>query len=150
MVPILSKLYRTQYDRKNDRNGTVVCVIEYKFKWQRHTEKYRLITTILSHEEAPAEDLAALYHERWEVETSLGEVKTEMRGAGIVLRSKTPELVRQEFYAFLLAYFAVRGVMHEAALQSDEDPDRLSFRHAIKVIRRKLSAFGIFPPTAMA
>jgi hypothetical protein len=146
----LSKLYRSQHDRKKDRNGTVVRVIEYKFKWQRHTEEYRLATTILSHEEAPAEDLAALYHERWEVETALGEVKTEMRGAGIVLRSKTPELVRQEFYAFLLAYYAVRGVMHEAALQADEDPDRLSFRHAIKVIRRKLPAFGIFPPAAMA
>jgi IS4 transposase len=125
-------------------------VIEYKFKWQKHTEEYRLVTTILNHEDAPAEDLAALYHERWEVETALAEVKTQMRGPRIALRSKTPELVRQEFYAFLLAYFAVRGVMHEAALQADEDPDRLSFRHAIKVIRRKLPAFGIFPPAAMA
>jgi IS4 transposase len=146
----LSKLYEGQWERKKDRNGTVVRVIEYKFKWQKHTEEYRLVTTILNHEDAPAEDLAALYHERWEVETALAEVKTQMRGPRIALRSKTPELVRQEFYAFLLAYFAVRGVMHEAALQADEDPDRLSFRHAIKVIRRKLPAFGIFPPAAMA
>jgi IS4 transposase len=146
----LSKLYRTQYDRKNDRNGTVVRVIEYEFKGQRQTEEHRLVTTILNHEEASAEELAALYHERWEIETSMGEVKTEMRGSGIVLRSKTPELVRQEFYSFLLSYFAVRGVMHEAALQADEDPDRLSFRHAIKVVRRKISTFGIFPPAAMA
>jgi len=145
----LSKLYPTQYDRKTDRNGVWVRVIEYKFKWQRQTEVYRLITTILDHEEAPAEELAALYHERWEVETSLGEVKTHLRGSGVILRSKTPELVRQEFFAFLLAYFAVRGVMHEAALEADEDPDRLSFLHAVKVIRRKIPAFGIFPPAAL-
>lgn len=146
----LSKLYPTPYDRKVDRNGVAVRVIEYKFKWQRNSEDYRLITTTLDYEQAPAEELAALYHERWEIETSIGEVKTHMRGEGIVLRSKTPELVRQEFYGFLLAYFAVRGVMHEAALEADEDPDRLSFLHAIKVIRRKIPAFGIFPPAALA
>jgi hypothetical protein len=69
---------------------------------------------------------------------------------GFALRSKTPELVRQEFYAFLLVYFSVRGVMHEAALDADEDPDRLSFLHSVKVIRRKIPAFGIFPPKAQA
>jgi hypothetical protein len=146
----LSKLYPSQYDRTKDRNGTVVRVLEYKFKWQRNTEEFRLVTTILDHEQAPADELAVLYHERWEIETSLGEVKTHMRGPGIVLRSKTPELVRQEFYAFLLAYFSVRGIMHEAALEADEDPDRLSFLHAIKVIRRKTPAFGVFPPAALA
>jgi hypothetical protein len=141
----LSKLYRTQYDRKKDRNGIVVRVVEYKLKWQRGGELYRLVTTILDPLHAPAAELAALYHERWEIETSLGEVKTVLRGPGIVLRSKTPELVRQEFYAFLLAYFSVRGVIHEAALKADEDPDRLSFLHAVKVIRRKVSSFGILP-----
>jgi len=146
----LSKLYPSPYYRQIDRDGIIVRIIEFKFKWQRDTEIYRLITTILDHVEAPAEELAALYHERWEIETALAEVKTEMRGANIVLRSKTPELVRQEFYAFLLAYFSVRGIMHEAALRADEEPDRLSFRHAIKVIRRKIPAFGIFPPTALA
>lgn len=145
----LSKLYPSQYDRMKDRNGIVVRVLEYKFKWLRNTEEFRLVTTILDDEKAPAEELAAVYHERWEIETSLGEVKTHMRGSGIVLRSKTPELVRQEFYAFLLAYFSVRGVMHEAALDADEDPDRLSFLHSIKVIRRKIPAFGIFPPKAL-
>jgi hypothetical protein len=99
----LSKIYPTQCDRKVDRNGVVVRVLEYKFKWQRSTEVYKLITTVLDHEQAPAEELGALYHERWEIETALGEVKTHMLGAGIVLRSKTPELVRQESYGFLLA-----------------------------------------------
>jgi hypothetical protein len=147
----LSKLCPSQYDRKKDRNGIVVRIVEYKFKWSREREPYvRLITTLLDCEKYPAEELAALYHERWEIETSLGEVKTRMRGSGIVLRSRTPNLVRQEFYGFLLAYFAVRGIMHEAALEADEDPDRLSFLHAIRVIRRKIPAFGVFPPAALA
>jgi IS4 transposase len=93
-----------------------------------------LITTILDPSRAQAAELAALYHARWEVETALSEVKTTMRGARIVLRSKTPTLVIQEFYAFLLAYFSGRAVMHEAALEADEDPDRLSFIHSVKVI----------------
>jgi hypothetical protein len=147
----LSQLYRSAADRKKKRDGITVRVIEYKFKWVRHGEPFiRLITTILDPNEAPAKELAAQYHDRWEIETALGEVKTRMRGADIVLRSKTPDLVRQEFYAFLLAYFSVRGVMHEAALQADEDPDRLCFLHSVNVIRRKIPAFGIFPPAALA
>ena len=77
--------------------------------------------------QAPAAELAALYHERWEIEGALAELKTHLRGARMVLRSKTPALVRQEFWGLLLAHFAVRGLMHEAALRADEDPDRLSF-----------------------
>jgi len=63
-----------------------------------------------------------------------------------VLRSKTPDLVRQEFWGLLLAHFAVRGLMHEAALRADEDPDRLSFLHAVRVVRRKLPLLAAFPP----
>src|SRR5208282_5799575 len=96
---------------------------------------------------APAEELAALYHQRWEIEGALDELKTHLRGAQIVLRSKTPDLVRQEFYGLLLAHFAVRGLMHEAALQAGEDPDRLSFLHAVRVIRRKLSLSAAIPPS---
>jgi hypothetical protein len=62
----------------------------------------------------------------------------------IVLRSKTPDLVRQEFYGLMIAHFAIRGLMHEAAL-SDDDPDRLSFLHAVRVIG-KLPRFAVFPP----
>ena len=74
------------------------------------------------------------------------ELKTPLRGARIVLRSKTPELVRQEFYGLLMAHFALRALMHEAALSADVDPDRLSFMHAVRVVRRKLPAFGAIPP----
>src|ERR671919_202005 len=99
---------------------------------------------------APAAELAALYHERWEIEGALAELKTHLRGARMVLRSKTPELVRQEFWGLLLAHFAVRGLMHEAALKADEDPDRLSFLHAVRVVRRKLPQFAALPPSGQA
>ena len=126
-----------------------VRVIEYRLEGVEGAEpSYRLLTTILEPGAAPAEELAALYHERWEIEGAFDELKTHLRGAQIVLRSKTPDLVRQEFYGLLLAHFAVRGLMHEAALQVDEDPDRLSFLHAVRVIRRKLPLYGAIPPSA--
>ena len=65
-----------------------------------------------------------------------------------MLRSKTPELVQQEFYGLLMAHYAVRGLMHEAALQAEEDPDRLSYVHAVRVIRRKLPRAVAIPPSA--
>ncbi len=105
------------------------------------------MTTLLDPTEAPATELAALYHERWEIETALDELKTHLRGARIVLRSKTPDLVRQEFYGMMMAHFAIRELMHQAALKADEDPDRLSFIHAVRVIRRKLAAFSALPPS---
>src|ERR671913_531897 len=111
---------------------------------------YRLVTTILDPAAAPAAELAALYHERWEIEGALAELKTRLRGARRVLRSKTPELVRQEFWGLLLAHFAVRGLMHEAARRADEDPDRLSFLHAVRVVRRKLPQFAALPPSGQA
>jgi hypothetical protein len=84
------------------------------------------------------------------VETALDELKTHLRGARIVLRSRTPDLVRQEFYGLMMAHFAIRGLMHEAALRGDDDPDRLSFIHAVRVIRRKLPRFQAIPPSAEA
>jgi len=107
-----------------------------------------LVTSVLDAQQAPAQELAALYHERWEIETALDELKTHLRGARIVLRSKTAELVRQEFYGLLMAHFAVRALMHEAALKANVDPDRLSFLHAVRVVRRKLPAFNAIPPSA--
>ena len=109
---------------------------------------YRLITTILDHEQAPARELAALYHERWEIETTLDELKTHLRGAQIVLRSKKPDLARQEFFGLLMAHFAVRGLMHEAALKADEDPDRLSFLHSVRVVQRRMARYAAIPPSA--
>ena len=144
----LSRIYPSQQDQRRGRNGIVVRVIEYRLEGVEGAEpSYRLVTTILDHELAPAAELAALYHERWEIETAFDELKTHLRGAHIVLRSKTPDLVRQEFYGLLMAHFAVRGLMHEAALRADKDPDKLSFLHAVRVVRRKMAAFGAIPPS---
>jgi hypothetical protein len=65
-----------------------------------------------------------------------------------VLRSKTPELVQQEFFGLLMAHFAIRGLMHEAALKADEDPDRLSFVHSVHVVQRRMARYGAIPPSA--
>lgn len=143
----LSRIYPSEQDRRHGRQGVGVRVVEYQLAGVPGAEPvYRLLTTILDPAAAPAADLAALYHERWEIETAFDELKTHLRGARIVLRSKTPDLVRQEFYGLLLAHFAVRGLMHEAALTAGEDPDRLSFLHTVRVIRRKLAGFVALPP----
>jgi IS4 transposase len=145
----LSRIYRSTSDRRNRRNPLSVRVIEYRLKDVPGAEPiYRLITTILDPQLAPAKELAALYHERGEIETTLDELKTHLRGAQIVLRSKTPELVRQEFYGLLMTHFAIRGLMHEAALQAEEDPDHLSFLPAVRVVQRRLARYVATPPTA--
>jgi IS4 transposase len=144
----LSRIYPSERDWRHRTNGVVVRVVDYRLEGVANAEPiYRLVTTILDPAQAPAEELAALYHERWEIEGALDELKTHLRGAQIVLRSKTPDLVRQEFYGLLLAHFAVRGLMHEAALKAGEDPDRLSFLHAVRVVRRKLPLYGAIPPS---
>lgn len=144
----LSRIYPSERDRHHKTNGIVVRVIEYRLEGIADAEPlYRLVTTLLDHEQAPATELAALYHERWDIETAFDELKTHLRGASIVLRSKMPDLVRQEFYGLMMAHFAVRGLMHEAALKADEDPDRLSFMHAVHVVRRKMTSYRAIPPS---
>lgn len=144
----LSVIYPSEKDRRNNTNGIYVRVIEYRLDGVPDSEElYRLITTILDPEIAPASELAALYHERWEIETALDELKTHLKGSKIVLRSGTPEMVIQEFYGLMMAHFAVRGLMHEAALKADVDPDELSYIHSVRVVRRKLPLFVAFPPS---
>ena len=91
-----------------------------------------------------------MYHERWEMETTLKEMKTNLRGAKVVLRSKTPNLVRQEFYGLWLAHFAVRRLMHEAALKKDIDPDELSFKRVFKSCAASCPMLGLFSPESYA
>jgi hypothetical protein len=143
-----SAIYASERDWRKRRDPLFLRVIEYRLEGVAEAEEfYRLVTT-LPPGQAGAAELAAAYHERWEIEGALDELKTHLRGARIVLRSKTPELVKQEFYGLLLAHFAVRGLMHEAALEADEDPDRLSYVHAVRVIRRKLPRAVAIPPSA--
>jgi Insertion element 4 transposase N-terminal/Transposase DDE domain len=144
----ISHIYPSEKDRRHKSRGTAVRVVNYALDGVDGAEDiYRLVTTILDAEAAPAHELAALYHERWEIETALDELKTHLRGARIVLRSRTPDLVRQEFYGLMMLHYAVRGVMHEAAIKADIDPDRLSFLHAVRVIRRKSISAGAIPPS---
>ena len=142
-----SAIYASQADGRKRRRPLPVRVIEYRLEGIDDAEPfYRLVTTILDPQQAPAVEMAALYGERWEIENALDELKTHLRGARIVLRSKTPELVRQEFYGLMMAHFAIRGLMHEAALRADEDPDRLSYLHAVRVVRRKMARVVAIPP----
>jgi IS4 transposase len=125
-------------------------VIDYRLPGVDGAEPiYRLITTLLDPEQAPAQELAALYHARWTIETTFAELKTTLKGADIVLRSKTPELVRQEFWGLLLAHHVVRKAMIEAALVAGKPPDLLSFKHSLNVVRRKLPAAGALPPSGV-
>lgn len=145
----LSALHDSR-DRKR-HHGLPVRVIEYTLVGSTTpTEsRYRLITTLLDPESAPAEEMAALYHERWEVESVFDEIKVHLgggRGYSTILRSKTPELVQQEFWGMLIAHFAVRQLMQDAARLQHADPDRLSFTHAVRVIKRKLPQTAALPP----
>lgn len=136
--------------RGKGRAGMRVRVIEYRVKNQKgEDQEVRLITSILDWRLAPAHELAALYAERWEFETALDEFKTHLRGARTVLRSQTPDLVRQEVYGLLLAHFALRGLMHEAAVHAGRDPDRISFIHTVRVVRRTLPRFADIPPSGL-
>jgi Insertion element 4 transposase N-terminal/Transposase DDE domain len=130
------------------RNGQRVRVIDYTLKDSASPvqDSYRLVTNILDPEAAPALELAALYHERWEVESVFDEFKTHMRSTSTVLRSKTPDLVQQELWGLLLAHYGVRQLMERAAWQQGLDPDRLSFVHALRVIKRKMPQAAAIPP----
>jgi len=144
----LSTFYESQTDRRHKRNGIVVRVVEYTLDGAQDAEpSYRLATTVLDPAMASAKEFAALYHERREIEAAFAELKTHLRGRQITLRSKTPDLVRQEFYGLLMAHFAIRVLMHEAALKGGVDPDRLSFMHAVRVVRRKMTRFASLPPS---
>ena len=142
----LTKIYSDTKSRRQRRDGVMVRVISYRLRNKDENngttigngEGYLLLTTLLDFEKYPAEELAGLYPERWEIETSYDEFKTHLRGGRVVLRSKTPELVNQEFYGFLMAHFCTRQLMHEAALVNDIEPLRLSFTHTVEVIKRKL------------
>ena len=128
--------------------GQIVRVVEYALHGSATPtqDSYRLVTNILEPTEAPALELAALYHERWEIEGVFDEFKTHLRANSTVLRSKTPELVLQELWGLLLAHFAIRQLMAQAAWPRGLDPDRLSFTHAVRVIKRKMPQAAAVPP----
>lgn len=140
----------TIYDSADSahKHGITVRVIEYELQGSATAtqDSYRLLTNVLDPGQAPAEELAALYHERWEIEGVFDEFKTHLRANSTVLRSKTPDLVQQELWGLLLAHFAIRQLMAQAAWDRGIDPDRISFSHAVRVIKRKMPQAAALPP----
>lgn len=117
-------------DRTGNGTGELICVI----------------TSILDPVDATAEQLAGAYHQRWECEGLIDEVKTHQRGPAKVLRSQSPEMVRQEIWAFLLTHYGIRHLMCRAADEIGEDPDRLSFIRSLRIIRRHIAGQADFSP----
>jgi Insertion element 4 transposase N-terminal/Transposase DDE domain len=144
----LSRLDAGGHRRRDPRGPVTVRVLDYTIDDPRPGQQqvYRLVTSILDPAQAPAAELAALYHQRWELEGALDELKTHQRGPRAVLRSKTPEGVEQEVYAHLLVHYAIRALMHQAALDADLDPDRLSVVRSLRIVRRQLIAQAAFSP----
>jgi hypothetical protein len=139
----LSRIYAAR-DKNRHADPVTVRVIEYTLAGSAMV--YRLITTILDPAQAPATDLAALYAQRWEFETSLDELKTHQGAPRMVLRSQTPGGVQQEVYGFLLVHYAIRSLMHQAALDAGLDPDRVSFTRTLRLVRRQVPAQAALSP----
>ena len=150
-LPVLHALPDGSYLSHLIRKGhqpIAVRVIEYTIDDGRapQDEHYRLVTTLLDPGQAPALELAELYAQRWEFETALDELKTHQRGAKVVLRSKSPDGVEQEVWGFLLVHWAIRDLMHNAALDGDVDPDRVSFIRTLRLARRTVTEQAAFSP----
>lgn len=130
--------------------GTTCRVVEYTVDSNKDGnqpgEVIRLITSILDWTQAPAHELAALYHDRWEIELSFREIEIYQVAHTRVLRSKSPQMVRQEIWGILLAHYAIRYLMQEAADTADVDPDRISFLRSLRIIRRQITGQADFSP----
>ena len=138
---------------RDSKHGTgyrlPVRVIEYTITDPQapgYGQHFRLFTTLLDPKRYPAKDIIALYHERWEIESGIDELKTHLRLSARTLRSQTPQGVEQEYYALRLSHFAIRVLMHLGALLVNEDPDRLSFTHTLMVLQRSVWRFALAIP----
>ena len=147
----LSVIYANATSRGNRSGEIVVRVIEYALPGVgagAGESSYRLLTSLLDCVAAPALELAALYHERWEVELVFDELKTHLAQRRRTLRSKSPDGVRQEFYGWILAHYAVCWLMHEAASAHRLRHRSLSFTGHVQLLRRAQPHSGAFSPTA--
>jgi Transposase DDE domain len=136
----LAKLYRSPRHREREEGGLTVRIIEYTFADPGRAgsgQKHRLLTTLLDAHRHPAKRLIVLYHERWEEELTIDELKTHQRQRP-VLRSETPAGVVQEIYGLLLGHYVVRQLMVEAAQQAKVSPRQLSFVATLKILRCRL------------
>jgi hypothetical protein len=125
-----------------------VRVIEYEVpdrEGDGKDEIIALITTITEFTGAPAAVLARCYHERWESEIGNKQLKTYLRGPGKILRSGSPDMVRQEIWGYLLTHYAISALICTAATAAGIDPDRVKFKRTVRIIRRR-AAGPAFPP----
>lgn len=149
----LSEVRPRSTEKKKVRERSIqVRVVEFDVTVRGRREHYRLITTLLDPRQATAIELARLYAKRWKIETIFDEIKNHRRGGGsaVALRSKRPDLVRQDFYGLLLAHFGVRSLMVEAAQEANVEPGCLSFTHTLAVVIRRLPEMVSFPPSIEA
>jgi hypothetical protein len=145
----LSLIYPETKSRRSRHGDMAVRVIEYSLPGAPEAQaRYRLVTTPLDPVQAPALELATLYHERWKVEAVFDELKTHLIQRRRTLRSKTPDGVRQEFYGWVLAHYAVCWLMHQAASAHRLRQRQLSFTGHVHLLRRAQPRSGVFPPRA--
>jgi len=140
----LAHLYPSDYHRRQQGERCLVRIVEYKLTdpaLADPDEVHRLVTTLLAPDPYPAVELVCAFHERWEIEIAIDEIDTHQRLSQRTLRSLKPVGVIQELYGLLIAHFVIRFLMHEAALLADIDPDRLSFVHAIEVLKDAIPEF---------
>jgi hypothetical protein len=149
-LPVLERLpdgsFRSELVASTDKyrreDVLPVRVIEYAIDDEgrpaAQATTYRLVTTVVDPELAPADELAALYAQRWEIESIFDELKTHQRGPRVILRSRTPAGVYQEAWGYLCVHYALRALIHAAADHNDLDPDRISFTKALHAARRSV------------
>ena len=145
----LAVLHPSEYQRRKRGEHLLVRIVEYTIldpALPGYGEHHRLVTSLLEPEPCPALDLACAYHERWEIEVIIDEVDTHQRLAGRPLRSLKPVGVIQELFGLLVAHYAIRFLMHEAALHAGVDSDRVSFVHALHVIHGAIPEFQMTAP----
>jgi hypothetical protein len=145
----LAYIYPSQTKRRKNGEHLLIRVIEYTFTDPArpgYNKRHRLFTTLIDPDRYPALALVCAYHERWEVELVIDELQTHQRLVNHPFRSLKPDRVIQEFYALLIAHYVIRAFIHEAALQSDLDPDRISFVGALRILQDALTEFQIANP----
>ena len=132
-----------------DGKARYVRVVEYEIpdrEGDGKGEVIALVTTITEMAAAPAPLLAEAYHQRWEHEAGNAQLKTHLRGPGKVLRSNSPDMVRQEIYGYLLTHYAISALICRAATEADIDPDRIKFKRTVRIVRRQAAGPAVFPP----
>jgi hypothetical protein len=152
VFPVLQRLDDGSYlsemvatpDKRTRKDVTQVRVVEYNLedagRLEENKTRYRLVTTITDPEQAPADELGALYAQRWEIESIFDEFRTHQRGPRVVLRSRTPDGVYQEAWEYLCVHYAIRALINQAAADDGLDPDRISFTKAVHATRRSVRA----------